>query len=301
MTMNDTWGFKSYDHNWKSTETLTRHLIDIVSKGGNYLLNVGPTAEGEIPAPSIERLQQVGAWLKVNGDAIYGTTASPFKRLGWGRATQKPGKLYLHVFDWPANGELVVPMSSGAKSAYLLTQPGKLLPFTATPGGLTLRVPAKPVDPIATVIVLEGVGQVAALPPPAIKPDASGVYHLMGDSADLYGPHLRVEGNTQLNLTGWDKTDAYPQWEIQVDRAGEYEVATLAAVAEGGSTFRVLAGDQQLTGSTTATPKPTDFKEATHGRLKLAAGAKVLVSVKPEKIAGKDLMKLRTLYLRPVK
>ena len=78
MTMNDTWGFKSYDTNWKSTETIVRNLVDIASKGGNYLLNVGPTAEGEIPAASVERLAGVGAWMAANGEAIYGTTASPF-------------------------------------------------------------------------------------------------------------------------------------------------------------------------------------------------------------------------------
>jgi len=63
MTMNDTWGYKSWDHNWKSGELLIRNLIDIASKGGNYLLNVGPTSEGEIPQPSVERLKQVGAWV----------------------------------------------------------------------------------------------------------------------------------------------------------------------------------------------------------------------------------------------
>jgi alpha-L-fucosidase len=70
MTMNDTWGFKSYDNNWKPTQTLIRNLCDIASKGGNYLLNVGPTSEGEIPAPSVERLAEVGKWMQVNGAAI---------------------------------------------------------------------------------------------------------------------------------------------------------------------------------------------------------------------------------------
>ena len=76
-TINDTWGFKTYDHNWKSTEDLMRKLVDIVSKGGNYLLNVGPTAEGVIPQPSVERLLAMGEWLEVNGEAVYGTEPRP--------------------------------------------------------------------------------------------------------------------------------------------------------------------------------------------------------------------------------
>ena len=73
MTMNDTWGYKSWDHNWKSAETLIHNLIDITAKGGNYLLNVGPTAEGLIPQASVDRLLEMGSWLDVNGEAIYST------------------------------------------------------------------------------------------------------------------------------------------------------------------------------------------------------------------------------------
>ena len=75
MTMNDTWGFKKNDHNWKSAETLIWQLADVAAKGGNYLLNIGPTAEGEIPAESVERLKAIGAWTKINGEAIYGTSS----------------------------------------------------------------------------------------------------------------------------------------------------------------------------------------------------------------------------------
>jgi alpha-L-fucosidase len=93
MTMNDTWGYKSYDHNWKSPEDLIRKLADIASKGGNSLLNVGPTGEGLIPGRSVERLAAVGEWMKVNGQSIHGTTASPLGEVPWGRCTAKPGKL----------------------------------------------------------------------------------------------------------------------------------------------------------------------------------------------------------------
>ena len=89
MTMNDTWGFKSYDDNWKSTETLVRNLVDIASKGGNYLLNIGPTSEGLFPEASVQRLKEVGRWMKVNGESIYATSASPFRRLPWDDAPRR--------------------------------------------------------------------------------------------------------------------------------------------------------------------------------------------------------------------
>jgi alpha-L-fucosidase len=157
MTMNTTWGFKYYDHQWKSPEVIVRNLIDIASKGGNYLLNVGPTAEGLIPAPSVDLLAVVGAWMRLNGESIYGTTASPFaKQLSFGRATSRPGRIYLHVFDWPAEGNLDVPVrSKSVKKAYLLASPRPLLNFTGSTEGVTIRLPAQPTDPIATVVVLE--------------------------------------------------------------------------------------------------------------------------------------------------
>jgi alpha-L-fucosidase len=160
-TINDTWGFKSFDHNWKSAETLIRNLVDIASKGGNYLLNVGPTSEGLIPAPSVGRLAAVGRWMEVNGASIYGTRGSPFGALPWGRCTQKPGKLYLHVFDWP-KGELVVPgLKNRVAKAYLLSDASQNpLSVNAAANGVTIKLPVHAPDPIATVVVLEIDGKV---------------------------------------------------------------------------------------------------------------------------------------------
>ena len=158
MTMNDTWGFKSYDNNWKSREDLLRKLVDIASKGGNFLLNVGPTAEGLIPGPSVERLAAIGEWMKVNGESIYGTTASPLGEVPWGRCTAKPGRLYLHVFDWPANGRLEVSgLKSKIKKAYLLADEkrAKLPLESQSDGKVVITVPSKAPDPVDTVIVLQ--------------------------------------------------------------------------------------------------------------------------------------------------
>jgi alpha-L-fucosidase len=156
MTMNDTWGFKHFDHDWKSTEKLVRTLIDIASKGGNFLLNVGPTAEGVIPAPSVERLSGMGRWLRVNGEAIYGTGASPVAAPAWGRITRKPGRLYLHVFDWPVSGTLSLRLPATPSKAYLLADSTRKPLAAQLEGGLvTIIVPATAPDPVASVVVLE--------------------------------------------------------------------------------------------------------------------------------------------------
>jgi alpha-L-fucosidase len=160
MTMNGTWGFKSDDQNWKTAETLIRNLIDIASKGGNYLLNVGPTAEGLIPQPSVERLARMGQWMKVNGESIYGTQASPFEKTPWGRCTQKElpdgtTRLYLHVFQRPADGKLTVSSLPTKATKSFLLDGGQKLEFTAQGTQVLISLPEKLPDAVASVVVLE--------------------------------------------------------------------------------------------------------------------------------------------------
>lgn len=162
-TINDTWGYKADDHNWKSTKDLLRKLVDIVSKGGNYLLNVGPTAEGEIPQPSVERLTEMGEWLQRNGEAIYGTHAGPVQGLTWCRSTARPGKVYLHVYDWPEDGVLkFTPIAHGdLRGAYLLSDPSRQpLPFGLKDHQLAIEGPRQQPDSPITVVVVELPGQI---------------------------------------------------------------------------------------------------------------------------------------------
>ncbi|HZP59434.1 MAG TPA: alpha-L-fucosidase [Opitutaceae bacterium] len=159
MTLNGHWGYYLGDTDYKPTEQLVRRLIDIASKGGNFLLNVGPTGEGVIPAGSVERLGEVGRWLKVNGEAIYGTTASPFKKLAWGRCTTKVtadgATLYLHVFDWPTDGRLLVPgLKNEVVSATLLAD-GKNLSSANDKGGVVITLPAAAPDKISSTVMLK--------------------------------------------------------------------------------------------------------------------------------------------------
>jgi alpha-L-fucosidase len=176
MTINDTWGYKSYDTNFKSTETLLHNLIDIASKGGNYLLNVGPDSHGIVPQPEQDRLRAMGNWLKVNGDAVYGTQPTLFgaeagafsstekDKKGqpkwvpawqW-RSTTRPDKIYLELFTWPTGSFHLDKVSRTVTKAYLLADAAhKPLKFTQAAGAVDIELPSAAPDPIASVVVLE--------------------------------------------------------------------------------------------------------------------------------------------------
>lgn len=163
MTINNTWGYKTLDTDWKSDTTLIVNLIHCASGGGNFLLNVGPTGKGVIPQPEVDRLLAMGRWLKVNGDAIYGSERTPFNEaLPFGYATQKPGKVFLEITQWPANGEITIPLKNKIRKAYLLAGRHTPLKTDNTSGGLVVHLPAAAPDPIASVVVIEVKGDVQA-------------------------------------------------------------------------------------------------------------------------------------------
>ena len=157
MTMNDTWGYKSYDFNWKSSKTLICYLIDAVSKGGNFLLNVGPKASGLIPQTSVERLREIGAWMKVNSEAIYCASEYPIGQPQWGRFTKKPGKLYAHIFDWPKDQRLrvCVPSCKLTRAYMLADRDQNRLKIDRSNGEFAISLPTEGSDQIVTVVVLE--------------------------------------------------------------------------------------------------------------------------------------------------
>lgn len=156
MTMNEHWGYNKADNNWKSSEILIQNLIDIASKGGNFLLNVGPTGEGVFPAESTERLKDMGKWLEVNGEAIYGTSNGEYQNLDWGRCTQKNNNgrtvFYFSVFDWPTDGKLVIPQWKNKVLESSLLVNGEKLKIDQSESQLTINVPKNAPDTAASVV-----------------------------------------------------------------------------------------------------------------------------------------------------
>jgi len=172
MTMNDRWGYNKYDDNWKSTQDLIHKLIDIASKGGNFLLNVGPKADGTFPDESITRLKAIGKWMDKYGESIYKTQASPFKKFEWGRCTQKrldngTTNLYFQIFDWPKNNKLIIPgLVSDVNSAYSLQNQNEDLSVEKKLSEIIVELDPNQKNDYASVIVLniDGEAQVAYAP-----------------------------------------------------------------------------------------------------------------------------------------
>jgi alpha-L-fucosidase len=287
MTINNTWGFKEKDHNWKSGKSLIRNLIEAASKGGNYLLNVGPEPTGKFPQPIIERLEEIGKWMKVNGESIYGTTASPFKVLPWGRATEKAESngnttLYLQVYNWPSNGELVVPgLDNAVLSAKLLAN-GKTLSTTKQSGQTVVKVPAAALDENSTVIKLsiKGKPKVQAF---VQNPEADGSIVLHPELADLHvekgGHSIGTEGGDEQNLGYWTDPKASASWQIMVKKPGTYAVETWVAAEGASRNISLSSGQEAVKTKISGTGSYGKYKKISIGSIKLTKTGLTTISL----------------------
>jgi alpha-L-fucosidase len=166
LTMNDHWGYHAEDHHWKPARELIRSLVDIASKGGNLLLNVGPKPDGSLPWDTRAGLKAVGRWMRAYGQSLYGSAACPFSiSSGPFRCTAKPGLLFVHVFDWPRGRILYLPAIRNMIGAvYPMGRPGAQLAFRRTGDGIEIDLPGRASDPWDSVIVLEVDGMPEAVP-----------------------------------------------------------------------------------------------------------------------------------------
>ena len=306
MTMNNTWGFKKGDNDWKSAQTLVRNLVDCASKGGNYLLNIGPKGDGSIPDASVLRLQQIGKWMKVNGEAVWGTSASPFKTaLLWGRCTTKADgeatTLYLHVFDWPGDGELTVPgLRNQCTSAILLSDLRRrpLRTETAENGLLLTSLPKTPHDAISSTIIVRilGAPDIQAI---AILQKRDGSITLPASQARLHGSSFQYESGGLLDNIGyWTTPEDWADWEFKVTQPGRFVLSAVVAAPASGS-FEISVAGQTLRCAAPNTGNYVEFKPVELGQVEIPTAGKAMLTVRPIK-EGWQPMNLKAIRLERV-
>jgi alpha-L-fucosidase len=276
----------------------------VASKGGNFLLNVGPTADGVFPKESADRLAEIGRWRRANGEAVYGTARGPFRRLAFdGRCTRKGNTLYLHVFQWPDDGLKLAGLQTPVASARVLDGGERL---TVSPGkdGPVLSRPAR-LDAMDTVIEVRLTGAPAVAPPPAITPTAEGRFHLAANDADITGEAAQLEmRGGQPNIGYWTNAKDTVSWTVAVPVAGDYAVELEYACDAGsyGSTVAVsIAGEDQSVSGTVESTGGWDAFRALHlpGTLHLPAG-KSEVRVSAVSMPRGAVMNLRRVTLAPI-
>lgn len=308
VTINgDSWGFNQYETEFKTERDLIRMLIEVVSKGGNLLLNVGPRPDGTIQEEFVQRLRAMGRWMDVYGDAIYGTTGSPFARLPFfGRATVKDSMLYLHVFEWPADGRLRVPgLKNAVFKASLLGVPDGKLATERDGDDWIVRLPKAPPDATASVVSLQLDGSPQVVPY-RNRPDQAGVLSLSMASAEI---DTRFEQRAKkenilghVYLTKWTRPDDVPTWNISVPKAGTYRVELTYGAGKGkkGLPVAVTVKGGELGGATEDTGDDQVFGSFSLGTLRLGAGDQVL-QVRSKAATGVAAMNLESVRLVPVR
>lgn len=287
MTMNHTWGYKSYDDDWKSTEDLLLKLIDIASKGGNFLLNIGPKPDGTIPQASVDRLAEIGHWMKTNGESIYGTAASPFRRPWWGRCTQKElgngdTRLYLQVFDWPEDNKLYVPVNNEAIQCYSLSGKNQIFEVEKAEDGLLVRLTGEAPDKISSVVVLDIKGS-PDVPNQNITQNENGVLILRPEESNLENRgyvstnHAKLIRDQELSYIKWIETRTWMEWPVEITEDALFDIYIYLASDTPDNKIIIEVGEEKKEFELPDTKGLDNFKKSKIGTIKIQKGTSTLV------------------------
>ena len=302
QTLNTTWGYSKFDQQWKTPGEVVRRMVEIVGKGGNYLLNIGPMADGTIPSPSVATLRRVGLWMQSNAESIYGTSASPLPEQPWGRSTVKGDKVYLHVFSWPGDGSLPVPgLKNQVVAAYALTAPTQKLGISRMNGTNLIALPAKPLDDLDTVIVLELDGS-PQMDPPIVTQGSDAPFELDYISAVTAGKAVkRFNREGKFHIAKWTNPGDSITWHLLVSQVGEYHMSIRYSARQESkdAKFAVDARGQTVSGIVEPTGEGYQYKTFELGKIRFAKAGQYTVQIKPSAEYGHNLMYFQLLELVP--
>lgn len=304
-TVNHSWGFKKSDTTWKSTEVLIQKLIDIVVKGGNLLLNVGPQADGAWPEMSVEQFEHMAEWTSAHKDALYQAEFVAVPTQSWGRVAQRKGStseqgdLFLYVFDAPASSQLSLSGVSFAE-VEAFTYDQQPIPLVSAKNAISIDLSSVPTSPYATVLRL-------AYRDLQLLPAAVDDYAFTGDElilqardAKLQGPEIALQEGSHIGF--WTDPEATASWELQVPAPGVFRVKALYSSAKkySGSDAKLTIGNMTLSAKVTSTKNWNTYEVLDFGEIELNQVGTVECQLGFGATRKDALFNLKTLIFEPV-
>ncbi|MDH4203363.1 MAG: alpha-L-fucosidase [Phycisphaerae bacterium] len=265
VTMNDTWGYKTHDNNWKSSRVLIENLLDVISKGGNYLLNLGPDAKGNIPSESTQRTDAIGRWLKINGDAVFGTRPIPFPAtFPWGHVTSKAKTLFLHITDPNTKRIDMRGLRNKITNAHLLDRKGIPLKYTQLTKQdhsittLSVQIPQTCFYTSPFVVVLQLNEDISVDNMICQQADGNIILEACRGEVQSQSSDVDMKLGVHSSIQGWLSSQAKIQWAFRVHEPGFFKVSVLTAAKredgdpassmnwDGGHRIRISSGYRRI-------------------------------------------------------
>jgi len=317
-TTNESYGYNENDRSHKPVSHFIQLLAKSAARGGNELMNIGPMGSGVIDPADAAILKGIGTWWAVNGESIRGTSRTPLAPQAWGESTRKGSRLYLHVFHWPGDGNLVVGgLKTEVVKAWFLADPGNPLNFSRRDMDWTISVPETAPDAADSVVVVECAGEPAGDPvrllSPRVTADTLHVFDGRISGGLKYGPGKKKD-DVVLN---WKATQDRVVWPVRLNEKASYEVVVCYDAPEGSKSSQVVEGDEGKEKTRAGTGaggtfvvkigarefvrkvKPGKQVEDSLGRIMLEPGSHE-VCVEAVEITGDELMCMRKIVLKPL-
>ena len=307
-TTDESYGWNKFDTSHKPPSHFIQLIAKSAARGGNVLLNIGPMGDGRIDPKDAAILRGIGDWWKINGESIRGTTRTPLPVQTWGESTRKGDVLYLHVFDWPTNGQLVVGgLRANVKSAAMMAfkkegagpdLPQSLLVSRLSPLDLLIAVPTKAPDKVDSVIAVHCNGDIQADTNRLLQPEFPRET-LRAFDGEMHGKGLKFGPGKKTDdvVMNWTKLDEFIAWPVRLEKAVTYEVAVnyVAPENSAGGRFEVSFGSQILSGEI----RPGTNQTTSLGPVVLSPG-NFEIKIRATKINGGEMLRLRSLELTPL-